>query len=176
LLADGRVDAATIEHADLDGWKPLMRACSYNHKHMVSILISNPKTGFENIVEALDSSCDYNANEDNHVIASMLTTELTHRQMCVIYPSKQRSLRPHASLRARPTGTATVTVAAARQRLSDATEIQSDYGPGSASGPGPGAALLTSFFSSPLFDVNVLRIIREYAFFTESHRHSLSLS
>jgi Ankyrin repeats (3 copies)/Ankyrin repeat len=151
LLADPRVDKASIEHADEDGYTALMLAARYDYVPVVHLLISDSRTSWDSIVELTDHRRidDMRHNE----ILPVIIAELTHRQMCVIYPSTNPSLWP-------------VPVRA------DADVDAASGGPGDTGAKEDGiiaepeCALITSFFKSGVFDVNVLCIIREYATYT----------
>jgi ankyrin repeat protein len=123
LLADPRVDTITIEHVDAYGDTGLSLAMQCDESSIAKLLIQYPKTSFSSIVQAADRT-----RWLTPFIAAVINSELTRRQMCVIYPANNPELRPV---------------------VNDETLE---------------CSLVTSFFNSPLFDVNVLRIIREYAF------------
>jgi Ankyrin repeats (3 copies)/Ankyrin repeats (many copies) len=129
LLADARVDGSSIGHVATNGYTALTLPIDRDDVCAANMLIQHAKTRFACIVQALNSAPRLNAS-----IADALISELTRRQMCVIYPSTDPTKHP----------------------------VPDDDGD---DGDEAKCALLSSFFSSALFDVNVLRIIREYAMF-----------
>jgi ankyrin repeat protein len=113
---------------------------------VLNMLISHSRTSWESIVELLECKYLTGMHDARYTtVESAVFSELMHRQMCAIYPCTKRELWPAAA------AAAAVTVAVAD------SETGRD--------PHAHSALLGSFFNSPLFDVNVLRIIREYASF-----------
>jgi ankyrin repeat protein len=177
LLADLRVDTSSLDHIDARGRTPLMWAFHLGRLQAASILLSSAKTSCDNILQALNFTTvpqDTGMNSGMMTVADMMATELTRRQMCAIYPPNSHQLWP----KARAAVTVTVTVATASDNQA---QVTADSEAGSDSeGPAPSVdaghaklnhhesdghvdnALLDSFFSSQLFDVNVLGIIREY--------------
>jgi Ankyrin repeats (3 copies) len=151
LLADPRVDKASMDCADDDGQTALMHAAIGGHWPIVNLLISDSRTTWSAITHLTHHRRIMQRDE----MLPVIVAELTRRQMCVIYPSTNRLMWP--------------------------VHIQSDAKSGDSKSSGPAAddeakeepdviaesetqcALVTSFFKSDLFDVNVLRIIREYA-------------
>jgi Ankyrin repeats (3 copies)/Ankyrin repeat len=130
----------------------------------VTLLVSTSRTRWKSIVGLLNGNILQRWNDTKRAkVESAAVAELTRRQMCAIYPSANRQLwpTPEAAL------AVTVTVVAAASD-SDAEAAAQDSG--SAAGEKqqllPHNALITSFFGSHLFEVSVLRIIREYAEYT----------
>jgi ankyrin repeat protein len=151
ILADFRVDIASLDQADDNDTTALMNAAVHNRTHNVDMLLCNSKTSFGNIAQALDWELYMS---DDHDIAQMMAMELTRRQMCAIYPSKDRQMWPKATAAVEVTDMTNANNGDADTKLrSDSADIVHN-------------ALLDSFFSAQLFDVNVLGIIREYALFS----------
>jgi ankyrin repeat protein len=157
LLDDDRVDQVTLGNARPGSnngmtMSALMQAAIGNHMSVVKLLLSHHKTTFDSIVHVLQH---YSTSwlSDNTVLC--MTTELTRRQMCVIYPSKCRPLQQNLiqfemellqvqrDILPLESDSDTINVAATNA-------IESD------------CALVRSFFNSSILDVNVLRIIRRY--------------
>jgi hypothetical protein len=137
LLADDRVDKASIDHASVDGMTTLMLACARNQASVVESLVRNRYTNFDTIAQLLASDSKSTRHETTHS-ESVLYTELTRRQMCVIFPSCNRLLHP----------------VPCTWSNDSATPSDRDHAV---------SALISSLFNSSVFDVNVLRIIRQYA-------------
>jgi Ankyrin repeats (3 copies)/Ankyrin repeat len=151
LLADPHVDKASIDYVNASSHTALWYAAKYGHFPVAKLLINDSRTNWDSIVEL---TADRRIIQDlQNEIPQLIVAELTRRQMCVIYPSANRLLWP--------------------------VPVQSDAKSGDAESreesdgiaePGPVSerecALITSFFQSDLFDVNALRIIREYATYT----------
>jgi ankyrin repeat protein len=148
LLADPRVDQASI-NTIIRGGTALRYAAKSGHCPVVKLLISDSRTSWDSIVE-LTSHRRINDMQHDEIL-SLILAELTHRQMCAIYPCTNPSLWP---------------VPVRADADSDADATSGGPGDGDAKEDGisePECALITSFFNSGVFDVNVLRIIREYA-------------
>jgi ankyrin repeat protein len=145
LLADSRVDSASIEQEDFYGLPVLVHAASSMHRRDSAIytLISNGKTTFAYLIDCLHSALAFVQD-----IRLMLCAELTRRQMCVIYPPRNRQLWPNP-----------VHVASVSSTITDQCPSPDSC---SAAAVGDCALLSTSFFQSSLFDLNVIGIIREY--------------
>jgi Ankyrin repeats (3 copies) len=164
LLADARVDQASFNHTNASGCTALWRAARPPHYPIVKLLISDSRTGWDSIVEL---------THDRHImqhdeIPPLLNAELTRRQMRAIYPSANRLTWPVPVQSNAESGDAESSGPAA----DDDGREESD---GIAeSEPVRECALTSSFFRSDLFDVNVLRIIREYAAYTCSNMETYS--
>jgi ankyrin repeat protein len=151
LLADPRVDKAYIDHANTSGYAALCLAADYCNWRAVKLLISDTRTSWDSIVELTH---DFDIMQRDGIL-SLIIAALTRRQMCVIYPSTNRLLWPlHAQPDAKSDDTKSSGPAASDNdaREDGIEELE--------------CALIASFFKSDLFDVNVLRIIREYATYT----------
>jgi ankyrin repeat protein len=151
LLADPRVDKASINSTDKYGITPLQHAASYCNFSTIHALISDTRTSWDSIVKL--SYGQYIMKRDE--ILSVVIAELTRRQMCVIYPSANPLLW-HVPVQS------DAVVVDAESRLSSPVDDDEAREDGIAE-PECECALITSFFKSDLFDVNVLNIIREYA-------------
>jgi ankyrin repeat protein len=156
LLADPRMDELVINHVDIYGQTALFRATNSGHASVVETLLSDRRTWWDTIVKLLTLESDWRNSTDSNSKRTgfemgVICTELTHRQMVAIYPSTNPSLWPVAA--------------------------GPDDGPDAAgdrvSGP-VSCALVTSFYNSDIFDMNVLGIIREYAAYTASEDQILS--
>jgi ankyrin repeat protein len=164
LLADPRVDKASMDHTCNAGHSVLWYAAHHGHVSVVQLMAGDSRSSWNNIVEAT-KSLRIMAFVRKDVV-SVLIAELTRRQMCVIFPSRNRQFWPMpASCRTLSDAKCDVECSGdgvvAREQsednvLSETPETDSESE----------CALITSFFISPLFDVNVLRIIREYATYT----------
>jgi Ankyrin repeats (3 copies)/Ankyrin repeat len=174
LLADPRVDKASIHLTDAFGYTALLYAVIQGHFPVAKLLISDRRTSWDSIVELV-----HNLRIKHHDdIRSTIIAELTLRQMCVIYPSANRPLWPVPA-----------------QSDADSSDAESDSGDSESESSGPAddddddasdsedgiaepelpetqseCALITSFFQSSVFDVNVLRIIREYATYSVQYQ------
>jgi Ankyrin repeats (3 copies) len=175
LLDDFRIDTAFLDELDNDGNTPLMYTIYFAvhsdygriHSQSVGVFLESLKTSFANILQALAYTMRKFRYDEMHadgraVMVKMLTTELTRRQMCAIYPSSNRQLWPKA--RGVNGGCTSKREAEAQTEAQpDGMHHDNDNDNGHIDN-----ALLDSFYSSRLLDVNVLRIIREYAFFSIS--------
>jgi ankyrin repeat protein len=188
LLADARVDKGSIDHADEAGNVALMLAASHRRTSIVELLladhrmchscinltstaghtalrfaamsrrhstvqllINDGRTSWDSIVALADDR--YVRKRDE--ILPLIIAELTRRQMCAIYPSTNRLLWPVHTHADAKSGDTKSSGAADDDTNDDSDDIAERE-----------CALITSFFKSDLFDVNVLRIIREYATYT----------
>jgi Ankyrin repeats (3 copies) len=151
LLADPRVDKACISHTTFYGDTVLSRAAVSKHWSVVRLLIRISRTSWHSIVQLTDDWCVMLQDE----IPPLIVAELTRRQMCAIYPPASRLLWPvPVQSDAESAGSSGLADDDARDRAAaDGIAV-------------PECALITSFFKSNLLDVNVLRIIREYATYT----------
>jgi Ankyrin repeats (3 copies)/Ankyrin repeat len=153
LLADPRVDKASVNHTDISDHTALWYAASYGHFSVAKLLLSDIRTSWDSIVELID---DYDVVK-RRAIPPLIIAELTRRQMCVIYPPANRLLWPVPAQSDAESGDADSSGPADDDEDDDARED------GIAQ---PECAFITSFLQSRVFDVNVLRIIREYATYT----------
>jgi Ankyrin repeats (3 copies)/Ankyrin repeat len=144
LLADPRVDKTSINHTDKLGHPALWVADHYGHFPVAKLLINDSRTSWDSIVQ-LTHDQSVMQHDD---IPPLIIAELTCRQMCVIYPSATRLLWP-APVQSDP-------------QSDDAKSSGTDDDDSGESE----CALIRSFFKSDMFDVNVLRIIRDYATYT----------
>jgi Ankyrin repeats (many copies) len=157
LLADPRVDKSSVNHTNICGHTALWHATWHGHFPVVKLLITNCRTSWDSIVELTD----VRRAMQNDDISPLLIAELTRRQICAIYPSANRVLWPVSAQSDAESGDAECSGPAA----DDDSREESD---GMIGEPVRECAfnLITSFFQSRVFDVNVLRIIREYATYT----------
>jgi Ankyrin repeats (3 copies)/Ankyrin repeat len=153
LLADPRVDKASIHHTGNLGHTALWYAAARGLVPVAKLLLSDSRTSWDSIVELIDDRYVMNRDE----IRPLIIAELTRQQMCVIYPPANRLLWPVPVQSDAESGDADSSGPADDDEDDDARED------GFAQ---PECALITSFFQSRVFDVNVLRIIREYATYT----------
>jgi Ankyrin repeats (3 copies) len=154
LLADPRVDTTSICHTSHSGHTALGYAAISDHSAIAELLITDSRTSWDSIMR-LTHDRDIMKHEE---MLSAITVELTRRQMCVIYPSTNPLLWHGPVQSDAKSGDAESGGPAA----DDATSLREDSD-GIAE---PECALITSFFKSHLFDVNVLRIIKEYVTYT----------
>jgi ankyrin repeat protein len=152
LLTGARVDQDCINQVDQNGRTALWYAAAHDSHASVSFLISDSRTSWESIIELVDDWRIMSRAE----ILSLLKAELTCRQMCVIYPSTSRQLWP---VPVQSGGSGDVAPG-------DPTQDDEPHREDGIAEPVSECALITSFFKSDLFDVNVLGIIREYATYT----------
>jgi Ankyrin repeats (3 copies)/Ankyrin repeat len=155
LLSDPRMDQASINHTRY-GRTALWYAAISGHCPILKLLISDIRTSWDSIVQL---TVDRRVMKHDE-IPPLIIAELTRRQMCVIYPSANSLQWPVPVQSDAKSGDAESTGPVADE--SDDTREGSD----GIAEPVPECALITSFFKSDLFDVNALRIIREYATYT----------
>jgi hypothetical protein len=145
------MDDTTINRRDAYGNTALMVAAKNGYAGIAKTLICDLRTRWDTIVDSVNSvNRRWSAVDESKQahVETLVVTELTRRQMCVIYPSTDPSLQPVPAAGSGPDDVP-VTVA------------------GDGDGDGDAScALLTSFFDSSLFDLNVLHIIREYVTYT----------
>jgi hypothetical protein len=153
LLADPRVDKGSLDQTDARNKTALWHATSTYFYAAATLLLHDSRTSFDSIVELTNKNRPYQRDE----MLSIIIAELTRRQMCVIYPSTNRRLWPV------PIHSAADADADAACAGGDATEESDGIAERVTETE---CALITSFFQSRVFDVNVLRIIREYATYT----------
>jgi ankyrin repeat protein len=154
LLADPRVDKASIDHTDVYGDSVLWCAAVRGHFPVAKLLMSDSRTSWDSIVDLAHHGRVMKHDD----IRPLVIAELTHRQMRVIYPSTNRQQWPVPAQSDAETGDAESSGPAADDDGREDGIAESE--------PVSECALITSFFKSDLFDVNVLRIIREYATYT----------
>jgi Ankyrin repeats (3 copies)/Ankyrin repeats (many copies) len=153
LLADPRVDKASIDHTDISGRTALLHAARQGYFQVAKLLLSDSRTSWDSIVYLL---AHHRSIMWRDGVPHLIIAELTRRQMCVIYPSTTRLLWPVPV----PSGAESADAKSSGPAADDDASAGSD---GMIGEPVRECALITSFFQSDLFDVNVLRIIREYA-------------
>jgi hypothetical protein len=150
------MDELAINHVDKRGRTELILAATHGHVSIANTLLSDHRTWWDTIVTLTASNSGWRNSAEmkkvNFQIGSVIGAELTRRQqlLCVIYPSTNPTLYP-------------VTVGSGSG--DDNSQIGAVDGDGGATDH-VSCALLTSFFESAMFDVNVLRIIREYGIAT----------
>jgi ankyrin repeat protein len=162
LRADPRVDKDSIDHANAYGWTALTGAGNNGHASVVKLLTNDRRTSWNSIVELMQELHSMRMIRDHKDVEPVLIAELTRRQMCVIYPSRNRQLwpTPDPDPRSVRSDAQCDTKLDRNHALFDAeTETETETE----------CALITSFFKFPLFDVNVLGIIREYATYTATY-------
>jgi Ankyrin repeats (3 copies) len=150
VLDDDRVDTSFLEYANKNGDTAMDWAACSGSQSAILVFAHHPKTSFRSIAHAITHK-NSNLTQDTE---DKVATELTRRQMLAIFPSNDRRLWPvpqHQDL----------------DQKTNANNQLSQTGPESV-----GSGLISSFFSSPLLDVNVLRIIREFAKITLVWRQS----
>jgi ankyrin repeat protein len=158
LLADRRVDKTSINHTSTNNSTAVRYASSNGHAPVAKLLIRDSRTSWESIVRMTH---DWRVVMHGTILSAIIA-ELTRRQMCVIYPS------------ANPLSWPVPVRSDAESGDAESGDAESGI-PGDVDGredgitePEPECALITSFFKSYLFDVNVLRIIREYAMYMQA--------
>jgi ankyrin repeat protein len=165
FLAAPQVSAKSINHTDIVNNSALFYAVFYEHISVTQLLLSDSRTSWMGTVEL---TIGLNAIEGNEILLDMLIEELTRRQMCVIFPSRNRKFWPIPDpvdvLSDAKCDVKSSCDGAVAREASDGNVLSET--PETESESDSECALITSFFRSPLFDVNVLRIIREYATYT----------
>jgi ankyrin repeat protein len=153
LLADPRVDTCSINRTDIAGHTALWHAARYGYFRLATLLMSDARTSWDSIVQL---TADRRTMKRRDEILPRIIAELTRRQMCVIFPSANRVLWPGPVQSDAESGDAK---ASGLDADDDDAREESDF-------VEPQCALITSFFQSRVFDVNVLRIIRQYTTYT----------
>jgi Ankyrin repeats (3 copies) len=159
LLADPRVDKASINRTDISGHTALWYAASDGHFPLATLLISDGRTSWNSIVELTHHRRVMRRDQ----ISPLIIAELTRRQMCVMYPSANRLLWPVPVQSDAESGDAE---SSGPESDADVDDAREEFDGIADSEPVSECALITSFFQSRVFDVNVLRIIKEYATYT----------
>jgi ankyrin repeat protein len=164
LLADPRVDNASFDYTNRFGDTALWYASKHGHVPVVNSMTSDSRSSWNSIVETTQRLRSM-AIEPNDTVVSVLLTELTRRQMYVIFPSRNRQFWP--------TPAADLVLSDAKcdaQSSGDGPVAAREQSDGNVRSETPETdsecALITSFFKSPLLDVNVLCVIREYVTYT----------
>jgi ankyrin repeat protein len=153
LLADPRMCQSYINRTTTSGNTALRFAVRKGRLRVVHLLINDSRTSWDSIVELADDRRIMKRNE----ILPLIIAELTRRQMCVIYPSTNRLIWPVYTQSDAECGDTKSSGPAESDIRDDSDESDVEERE---------CALITSFFKSDLFDVNVLRIIREYTTYT----------
>jgi ankyrin repeat protein len=154
LLADDRVDCTIVHHADNNDNTVLQLVLRYlDMPCMLTLLLSTSKMPFGTIVEELREFQWF--FRDRAGYKDIMLDELTRRQMIAIYPPSDRLQWPQRL-------TMSDTVPHSESDVDGKSDADGKSDRGNVIDIVSGCGLVDSLFSSKLFDVQVLGIIREY--------------
>jgi ankyrin repeat protein len=158
LLADSRVDKTSIDHTDHYHHTPLMYAAMNGHVDTVERLLAHP------CVDASTIDCAGQYGETALVLAMKYDHASIATSLIENHKSSFSSISDSLFMAVVHSPDIVPNIIAELTRREMRTIYPSSY---QRLHPVPAddeadCALLTSFINSPLFDVNVLRIIREY--------------
>jgi ankyrin repeat protein len=171
LLADGRLDMDSVGQENIHGHTALTYATYHAHFDVVKVLVNSGLTSWHSLTEVAYNSASIwrcKKHTDWDIILSIIATELTYRSMCVIYPPINRELWPVPVLVPVPAESGVESRPGAADQIEWHDDIQCHSHSHShchshSVGVTDCSLLSSSFFKSPLFDVNVLGIVHEYA-------------
>jgi ankyrin repeat protein len=202
LLADPRVDKASIDHTNRQGESALMIAAQRGHTSIVELLLADPrvdKASVNRTDRSGHTALWYAASHAHLSVSKLLISDGRTSWDSIVEQTADRGVMNDDEISplliAELTRRQMCVIYPSANRLLWPAPVQSDAESGDAKssgpaesdddarggsdgiaepGPEPECALITSFFKSDLLDVNALRIIREYATYTRLHGSHLS--